>query len=419
MNILRVIASMNPSSGGPCQGIRNTIPELEKLGHKNEVICLDDPHADFLEKDNFPIYALGPGKGPWNYNKKLLPWLMENLERFDVVIVHGLWLYHGFAVNKALSKYKNFSKKDKSRIPRLFVMPHGMLDPYFQEAADRKFKALRNWVYWKLIEVRLIENSDGILFTCETELQLARNTFRPYRPKKEINVGYGISDPPKYTPEMRSAFLKLCPELTGRPYFLFLSRIHEKKGVDFLIKAYSEIFKKDTKPKSSPVLANKTEGSEESPIRGSERPLLVVAGPGQKTTYGENMQKLAEEANFPDVSIIFPGMLTGDAKWGAFYGCEAFVLPSHQENFGIAVVEALACSKPVLISTQVNIFQEIKETGGGITANDTLEGTKFLLKSWELLSHGEKEEMGRKGRISYTRFFAIQSHVLRLTRAIG
>ena len=90
MNILRVIASMNPASGGPCQGIRNSIPELEKIGIHNEVVCLDDPREQFKTKDTFKIYALGPGKTPWCYSNKLIPWLKENLMRFDAVIVHGL-----------------------------------------------------------------------------------------------------------------------------------------------------------------------------------------------------------------------------------------------------------------------------------------------------------------------------------------
>ena len=79
-------------------------------------------------------------------------------------------------------------------------------------------------------------------------------------------------------------------------------------------------------------------------------------------------------------------MLTGHAKWGAFYGAEAFILPSHQENFGIAVVEALACGKPVLISKQVNIWHEIIEGGGGLVEEDTTAGTLRLLESWQRLS---------------------------------
>jgi glycosyltransferase involved in cell wall biosynthesis len=75
-------------------------------------------------------------------------------------------------------------------------------------------------------------------------------------------------------------------------------------------------------------------------------------------------------------------MLTGDAKWGALYGCDAFILPSHQENFGIAVVEALACGKPVLISNKVNIWREIEKDRAGTVRDDTVSGTKRLLDYW-------------------------------------
>jgi glycosyltransferase involved in cell wall biosynthesis len=77
-----------------------------------------------------------------------------------------------------------------------------------------------------------------------------------------------------------------------------------------------------------------------------------------------------------------PHRLRKSEKWGVLYGCEAFVLPSHQENFGIAVVEALACGKPVLISDQVNIWREIVEDGAGIAEADTEEGVVKLLKKF-------------------------------------
>src|SRR6187549_1056771 len=97
MKVLQIIPSMHPDSGGTSQGIRNMIPELEKLGIYNEVLTLDDPEEEFHSKDPFLITALGPAKGPWRYSSKLVPWLVNNLSRFDVVIVNALWLYHGYA----------------------------------------------------------------------------------------------------------------------------------------------------------------------------------------------------------------------------------------------------------------------------------------------------------------------------------
>jgi glycosyltransferase involved in cell wall biosynthesis len=118
------------------------------------------------------------------------------------------------------------------------------------------------------------------------------------------------------------------------------------------------------------------------------------------------MQHLAHDTLHLKTSIFFPGMLTGNAKWGAFYGCQAFILPSHQENFGIAVIEALACGKAVLISNQVNIWREIESAGGGIVAADTLEGTENILERWIRFSEHEKNSIGDLAQNCFKSFFA-------------
>ncbi len=391
MNVLRVIANMKPSSGGPCEGIRNSIPELEKLGVHNEVVSLDEPDAQYLKEDKFTIYALGPGKAPWSYNAKLIPWLIEHMGRFDVVIVHGLWLYPSYAVFKAIQKLKSRHKTStvkNGKVPKFFIMPHGMLDPYFQAAPDRKLKALRNSLYWKLIEGRVVNEADGLLFTCETELKLAREPFRPYQPKREINIGYGIAKPPPYTPSMQLAFLQHCQALDNGAYWLFLSRIHEKKGLEFLIKAYASLLQKKANV-------------------GKEIPKIVIAGPGLETDFGKKIQTQVSKSHALRNAVFFTGMLSGDAKWGALYGCEAFILPSHQENFGIAVVEALACSKPVLISDQVNIWPEIAVFGGGVIAPDSLEGIYGMLETWLQKSAEEKMQIGKGALSSFESKFSI------------
>ncbi|AMR34069.1 glycosyl transferase family 1 [Mucilaginibacter sp. PAMC 26640] len=379
MKLLHIIASMNPASGGPCQGIRNTNPELMRIGINREVVSLDDPNSPFLGMDDFVIHALGPAVGPWQYSAKLMPWLLANMARFDVIIINGLWLYSSYAGWSARTTLiKQAKKKGASPLPlKLYVMPHGMLDPYFQRAKDRRLKAIRNWLYWKVIESRVVNDADGLFFTCQTELELARQAFKPYHPKKEVNVGYGIIAPPDYTPEMKKAFMQLCPDLNGHPFLLFFSRIHQKKGVGTLVKAYA--------------------GAMENALEHNKPSYkLVLAGPGASSAYGHEIQRLV--ATYPHIKkhVLFTGMITGDAKWGALYTCDAFVLPSHQENFGIAVVEAMACKKAVLVSRQVNIWKEIEEGGGGVIADDTLAGTSHLLNTWMSLSEDAKVEMSNK-----------------------
>lgn len=406
MNILRVIASMNPSTGGPCQGIRNSIPELVRHNIHNEVLSLDDPSASYIGQDPFPIHALGPASGPWCYSKKLLPWLKENLSRFDAVIIHGLWLYPSYATTKA---FKNYSKELKTKVgnrTKLFVMPHGMLDPYFQKAPDRKLKALRNWLYWKIIERQVIEACDKIMFTTQTELLLARQTFTPYKPKSEVNIGYGIQNPPLSTAATKRSMNECFPQLAGNRYLLFLSRLHEKKGVDMLIEAYIDIIQH-------------VEGGTNQKINSIDQlPLLVVAGPGLESPFGKALVEKVTQSGLVSSKIIFIGMVSGQLKWEVFHGCEAFVLPSHQENFGIAVAEALACGKPVLISNQVNIWQDVENSAAGLVAPDTSEGVKYLLLRWLNLSMDEKAQFANRAQNCYRANFTIHSAVNNLVVAV-
>ncbi|ASU36707.1 glycosyl transferase family 1 [Mucilaginibacter xinganensis] len=379
---------MDPVSGGPSQGIRNLNKGMQYMDVVREVVCLDSPDSPYLGKDDFKIHAIGPKKGKWNYSARLIPWLTDNLGRFDVVIVNGLWLYSSYAAWKAIRTIKG--RGPGMKVPRMLVMPHGMLDPYFQRAEARKLKAIRNWAYWKLIESKVVNSADGLLFTCETELLLARQTFSSYHPKNEFNVGYGIEAPPLYNQAMSVAFNKLCPELNGEPYMLFLSRIHPKKGVDLLLKAYIDLHK-------------------EIKLADGNMPKLVIAGPGMDTRFGKLIQQELVNETGVKGDVFFPGMLTGEAKWGAFYGCDAFVLPSHQENFGIAVAEALACQKTVLITNQVNIWREILNEGAGMVDNDNLSGVQNILKQWVRLTKEEKKQFNNRALIAYQNYFTIDA----------
>ena len=144
-----------------------------KQGHAFEVVCLNDPGSDFLSGGNFPIHALGTGRGPWRYHPRLLPWLNINLPRFDAVIMNGLWQYTGYAVFKATQSEGK---------PPYFVFPHGMLDPWFQQDSERKIKAVRNWCYWKFFEQRVIHSAEALMFTCAEEMRLARERFSLINP---------------------------------------------------------------------------------------------------------------------------------------------------------------------------------------------------------------------------------------------
>jgi glycosyltransferase involved in cell wall biosynthesis len=468
VKLLRVVGSLDPAEGGLSQAIRSSAAELEELGVFSEVVSCDSPDASWLGQDAFPVYALGPRRYGFAYTPKLRPWLEENLSRFDAVIIDGLWLWPSVCAARAVRTLRRRAEtgdlnRSEAKIAegkpevsetadggdphtggqaaaatvlrnskqlRCFVMPHGMLDPWFQRDRSRRVKAVRNWFYWWLVERRVVNSADALLFTCQQELELARTTFGGYRPKKEIVVGLGIEEPPAFEPKMREAFAARCPGLNGRPYLLFMSRIHAKKNVAALVRAYARIASERAETGGL-----RPEDGAELQVSGfipqvSHLPDLVIAGPGWDSGYGEEVRRMIEEVNEKaraetgglraevgsasaqsdygvtrdrtadgvdaaatksehrtlntehSAPIHAVDMLSGAAKWGALYGCEAFVLPSHQENFGIAVVEALACGKPVLISDQVNIWPEIVEDGAGLVEGDTEEGVEKLLRSF-------------------------------------
>lgn len=385
MRVLHIVSSLNPNEGGISEGLRNTVLEFSRKGINMEIVSCDSFNEAAAWKDNFTFYSLGPGLTNWKYSTKVALFLNKNLKNYDVIIVNGLWQFPSFFTYIVILglRRKGINK------PIFYIMPHGMLDPWFQRSKSRRLKAFRNKIYWFLIERQVVNKANGILFTCQQELELARTTFWGYKPQREINVGYGILAPPKCNDSIIRSFNH------SRPYLLFLSRIHEKKGVDILINVYQQL-RNDCLDLSFPD--------------------LVIAGPGLESEYGQKVLELVEDKY--KESISFVGMLTGEVKWGAIYGCEAFILPSHQENFGIAVVEALACGKSVIISNQVNIWQEVMSEGAGLICSDDNNGFKEILKKWLSLSVNDKLEMQKNAIRCFEKYFTIEGYANRVEQEL-
>ena len=108
--------------------------------------------------------------------------------------------------------------------------------------------------------------------------------------------------------------------------------------------------------------------------------------------------------------MLWTGPLYEDAKWAAMRAADMYILPSHQENFGISVVEALACHTPVLISNKVNIWREVEGDSAGLVEADTLEGTIRLLERWASLSVSQRESMRHRARACYQKHFDIETN---------
>ena len=365
-----MIPSANPRSGGPLEGVRQRGFRLAELGHAVELVTADDPREEFVRDFPFPVHALGPSRGGYGYNSKLVPWLKRHARDFDAVIINGLWQYHSFGAWRALRK---------EGIP-YFVFTHGMLDPWFKRA--HPLKHLKKWIYWPWADYRVLRDARAVLFTSDDERLLARQSFWLYRAKEYV-IAYGTTAPPPDSARLRELFLNANPELRSRRIILFLSRIHEKKGCDLLVHAFASVAAAD------------------SALH------LVVAGPDQ-TGWAVKLQRLARTLGVAD-RISWPGMLRGEMKWGAFYSADAFILPSHQENFGIAVAEALGCGIPVLISDKVNIWREVRSHNAGLVAPDTEEGTERLLREWLSLTPGQQRSMAEFARDLFVQRFTVDA----------
>lgn len=343
IKLLHVVTSMNPERGGVAESIRVRSLHLVALGHIVEIVSLDSADDPFLRESGLNVIALGPGFSNWQYSRSLRTWLLENISRFDAVVVDGIWQAHGIITRAAARRVG---------IP-YFVFPHGMLDPWFSER--RPLKHLKKQLIWRWVEYRVLRDAEAVLFACEQERLSARNSFWPYQLREEV-VPLGASPAPTNTATCRDKFFTFFPELSGRKYILFLGRLHPKKGCDILLDAFARLA-----------------------LSFSEID-LVFAGPGSES-FVRDLKDRAKALSV-DSRVHWTGMIEGDIKWGAFFAASVFALPSHQENFGVAVVEAMFAGKPVLISNKVNIWREIAAAGAGFVDEDTLDGTIACLNQW-------------------------------------
>jgi glycosyltransferase involved in cell wall biosynthesis len=375
MRILNVIHSVNPESGGPSEGLRQMCQATHRLGHLQEALTLDSPGEPWVKAFPGPVHAVGPRVTNYGYTAELQPWLRASVRNYDAVIVHGLWQYQGLATWRALKH---------ERVP-YFVYPHGMLDPWFKQRYP--LKHFKKQLYWRWIEEKVLRDAKAVLFTTDEEARLAANTFAPYR-AQALNMGYGLALDSTAQAATAEDFYAGFGTLRGKRLVLFLGRIHAKKGCDLLIEAFA-----------AAVAAHPTLH-------------LVMAGP-DATNLRPELERQAARLGVAD-RITWTGMLTGARKWGALRAAEVFALPSHQENFGVAVAEALAVGCPVLLSTQVNIWQEIVAAGAGLAEPDTAAGTIALLSRWLALAPDQRAQMQQAAVDCYQTHFHVAAAAKRL-----
>ncbi len=326
MRILHVIGDLAPASGGPAKAGFEMARALVRRGHEVAIYTTDfgqpagtprDQLRDGVRLRFFPLQAPRIWLASWPMRRALA----RDLPKFDLLHLHSLYLFHDWAAgNLAMRIAKPY-----------LVRPHGSLDPYIFRRHRLKKAIFDLW-----FQNRVLAGASAIHYTAQEEMHLAE----PYvHGAPGVVIPNGI-DPADYTQlPPQGTFRARHPEIGDRRILLFLSRINFKKGLDILAGAVGQLKRDDVH--------------------------LVIAGPDGG--YLAETQRFVAEAGIA-ARTTFTGMLTGQDKLAAFADATLFVLPSYSENFGIAVVEAMACGVPVLISDKVNIWREVVADGAGHAA---------------------------------------------------
>jgi glycosyltransferase involved in cell wall biosynthesis len=295
------------------------------------------------------------------------------MQHADVYVAHGLWQHPLFATGHAA----------QSANKPFLVFPHGMLDPWAL-SQSRTVKA----VAWLAGMGSLLNHrADALCFTTLEEKELAAPKVGHSRCPQVI-VPLGVDAPAMLREDARKAFVQRHPATAERQILLFLGRLHPKKGCDLLIRAFAQCCREQDAQKRT-------------------RPYLCLAGPPCSEEYLQELRMMSEQEKLSEgVDFAFLGMLEGEAKWHALAAADALVLPSHQENFGLVVAEAMACGTPALLSDKVNTAPQVKTAGAGLMARDTAEGTLLLLQQWMGLSPEQRAEMSQRAKALHEESFS-------------
>jgi glycosyltransferase involved in cell wall biosynthesis len=327
MKVLHVIAAVAPRYGGPSTAVLGTCRALQALGLEPLLVTTD---ADAPRRLPVRLDAPTSFHGvpavffpcQWSealkYSRPLARWLEAHVGEFDVVHVHGIFSHACLAAGRSARR---------RGIPYV-VRPLGMLDPW--SLARRR---LAKRALWTLGVGRLLGAAAAVHYTSAGEQRLAEQL---------PGLAPGVVIPLGVDESLVAATRESPAGAAGagaEPYVLSLSRLHPKKGLELLVDAFLDVTR-------DPALRHWR---------------LVVAGDGDPGY----VARLRERAAGGDARVQLVGWLDGEAKRARLAGASLLALPSHQENFGLAAVEALACGVPVLLSTAVNVADEVREAGAG------------------------------------------------------
>lgn len=364
LKVLHVVQSLASVKGGLSKAVMEMVKGLIAQNIETLIVTTNDDSDQILNVPLkkchdycdvpvifFPrLSSSSPGIRDFSFSWSLTVWLWQNISQYDLVHVHGLFTYPS-SIAMVIARLKN--------IPYI-ISPHGMLLKWSLEQKTKKKK-----LYLRLLEEANINQSKKIHYTAPQEREEAEvlnltsaNFILPLglsiselldQPQDKIRIHYGIGK--------------------NIPIILFLSRIHEKKGLDFLVNALGKL---------------------------SLDFRLIIAGSGEPD-YEDKIKNLIQTNNLED-KVIWAGFVEGELKEILLQGSDLFALTSYSENFGIAVLEALSSGLPVVITPGIALSSMVKENDLGYVCDLDVDSIYSAITT--ALSHPKKlEDMSQRSRI--------------------
>jgi glycosyltransferase involved in cell wall biosynthesis len=326
-NVLQIIPYLAEAAGGPPVVVRRLMSTSCEAGWHNEAwTCPDysqDGGRELEGQANVTVLPsqFAPLRGAWRSQLK------QAMTTADIVHCHTIW-------SPLVTICASIARE--RGVPYILA-PHGMLDPY-----SFRQKQLKKRLYLEAFERRTISRAAKVLFTTIEEKELAESTFGPI--SSAVVVPLGADRLPENRQVLRDRFFDQHRDLRGRPLLLFMGRLHPKKRPEILPDVMSAI--QSNFPQAT----------------------LIFVGTGE-ASFVELVKRRAHNLALGD-RVRFLGHLSGEAKFCALAAADLFILPSHQENFGIAVAEAMQAGVPVVLTRNVNIWREIEKAKAGVAVTE-------------------------------------------------
>ncbi len=346
MKILQILPGF--TTGGPSVSTSALALHMQSLGHEVQFHTAEGDFSEYPDIDFHPYHFYDiPYIRQLAISRQLYKNLKKESKDAQIIQTNSLWQFANF-----IHEYARRGSNAKS-----VIVPRGTFSKYALSLSPKKKKLIL-----ALGQRTALEKADMFIATCQKEYEDIRN--------------FGLKQPVAIIPN--GLDLPEIGKVTKKKTITFLGRIHKVKGVDILIEAWRKI-----------ECGGKFNDWN-----------LVIAGP-TSSDYAKDIQKQAEDLR----TVTFTGEIKGEAKNKLFAQSAIYVLPTHTENFGISIGEALACGTPVITTTGAP-WSGLADNDCGLWIELSVDNLPRALEDMMSRPMDELTRMGENGREWMKRDFA-------------